>query len=113
MSEDSPDGLRIRAFRGVKNYREEVAAIIPMSEDFIMLDFEYNVVHNHELQESMIFKKGQLHKEIKFPAEIEDVIKGLPREKYDVYAARSHITDKTFYLVLKWYLPIFKKYVIN
>jgi len=101
MSEDSPDGLKVRAFRGVKKFREEVAAIIPMSEDFIMVDFEYNVINNRELQESMIFKKGQMHKEINFPACIKDIFKDLPRDQYDVYAALSMKTGKTFYLVLK------------
>jgi hypothetical protein len=80
MSSDSPDALKARAFRGVKNHREEIAAIIPMSEDFIMLDFEYNYMHNRELQESMIFKKGQLDGTINFPPEIKDIFKDLPRD---------------------------------
>lgn len=80
MSEDSPDGLKTRAFRGVKNYREEVAAIIPMSDDFIMVDFEYNYIHNRELQESMLFKKGQLDNAINFPPEIKNIFKDLARD---------------------------------
>ena len=89
MSTDSPDGLQRRCYRGVKNFREEVSAIIPLSEDFIMVDFEYNYNLGRDLRETMIFKRGKLDTTVNFPDKIKDDFKDLKPDQYDVYAAMS------------------------
>ena len=103
--------IQMCARRGRKDGKTVVQAIIPLTEDLIMVEIKYTVYGDkgkddsddeHDVKEMLLFRKGQIQQHLQMPDCYKSTFENLDPKYYDVYTAISAKTSVSLTMILKF-----------